>query len=153
MRSKRVIYWIVGIPVVMLVATLGLVFASWRRPEVGLVDGRLRPCASSDNCVCSAATGAAAIDPLRFEGSADDAWARLRTLLSDRQNCTVVTDNDEYLHAEFVTPLLRFVDDVEFHLEPTASVIHIRSESRVGKSDLGANRRRLEELRAAWQAQ
>lgn len=60
-----------------------------------------------------------------------------------------MAQTERYLHAEARTRLLRFVDDVEFHLRPADGEIAMRSASRLGYSDLGANRRRLERLRAA----
>jgi uncharacterized protein (DUF1499 family) len=63
----------------------------------------------------------------------------------------IVTQRDDYLHAEFTTPLLRFVDDVEFLADPAAGVIHVRSASRVGYSDLGVNRRRVRRIREAFE--
>ena len=59
----------------------------------------------------------------------------------------MIFQDSSYIHAEFRTRLLRFVDDVEFRLESETNEIAVRSASRVGYSDLGANRRRLERLR------
>jgi uncharacterized protein (DUF1499 family) len=66
------------------------------------------------------------------------------------QGAQVVTVTPDYLHAEFTTRWLRFVDDVEFVVAPAERVIHVRSASRVGREDLGTNRRRVEAIRAAW---
>ena len=61
----------------------------------------------------------------------------------------IVTENETYLYAEFASNLMGFVDDVEFYLDKTAGVIHVRSASRLGQSDLGVNRQRIEAIRAA----
>jgi uncharacterized protein (DUF1499 family) len=132
--------------VVMLM--FGLSLLSRRAPDVGLQNGRLRPCPDSPNCVCSFDTDDEhAIAPL--DGGNDPAatFDRLRVLLQSMSRVQVVTDEGNYLHAGFTTPLLRFVDDVEFLLDADAGVIHIRSASRVGHSDLGVNRKRVEQLR------
>ena len=63
---------------------------------------------------------------------------------------TVVTATGTYLHAEFRSAVFRFVDDVEFHADEAAGVIQVRSGSRIGFSDLGVNRRRIEAIRARW---
>ena len=121
------------------------------RSTAGLMDGRLRPCPSSPNCVCSQDEDAGHhIEPLAFSGEPSDAWNRVHDLILTQPRTRVVSRDDHYFHVEFTTPLLRFVDDVEFLLEESASVIHIRSASRVGHSDLGANRKRLEALRRMW---
>ena len=119
--------------------------------DLGLTpDGRLTPCPSSPNCVSSDATDEAhTIAPLRFGGEPELAWQRLVGHLESSPGYTIVERDDGYLRAEARTRLLRFVDDVEFHLRPAAGEIAMRSASRIGYSDLGANRRRLERLREA----
>jgi uncharacterized protein (DUF1499 family) len=65
----------------------------------------------------------------------------------------VVTKTDQYLHAEVTSRIYRFVDDVEFYVDKQAGVIHCRSASRVGYSDFGVNRARIEQIRAAVEAE
>ena len=58
----------------------------------------------------------------------------------------VVSNKENFLHVEFTSKIFRFVDDVEFYFnEP--GVIHFRSASRIGYSDMGVNRDRIEEIR------
>jgi uncharacterized protein (DUF1499 family) len=64
----------------------------------------------------------------------------------------IVKTEDTYIHAEFTSAIFRFVDDVEFYLDDTAKTIHMRSASRVGKSDFGVNRKRMEKVRAHFTA-
>ncbi len=116
-------------------------------------DGRLSPCPASPNCVCSQDDDVAhQIEPLRFVGTPRQAWQRLATVLTQLPRTRIVTNDSIYLHVEFTTPLLRFVDDVEFLLDETAAVIHVRSTSRVGHSDLGANRNRIESIRRLFES-
>ncbi len=119
--------------------------------DLGLTpEGMLTPCPSSPNCVSSdAADDAHRIAPLSFGSEPADAWQALIEHLESTPEYTIVERGDGYLRAEARTRLLRFVDDVEFHLRPEAGEIAMRSASRVGYSDLGANRRRLERLRSA----
>ncbi|GDY18926.1 hypothetical protein LBMAG56_02710 [Verrucomicrobiota bacterium] len=120
---------------------------------VGLHDGRLTPCPSSPNCVCSQDADAAhAIAPLAFRGTAADAMRVLKQVLAGQPRVRVISETPNYLHAEFRTPLCRFVDDVEFLVMESEHVIHVRSASRVGYSDLGTNRRRVEALRREFAA-
>lgn len=108
----------------------------------------LKPCPDSPNCVCSEASDAAhRIEPFRFTGDPQAAWVQLHEALRTLPRLRIVTLSDDYLHAEVRTRLLRFVDDLEFLLAPAEGCIHVRSASRVGYSDLGANRRRVESLR------
>ena len=124
--------------IVMLLLVLGWVVAMVllsllaKRPDnLGPHDGRLAACPASPNCVVSQASDEAhAIAPIRFEGSPEDAWRRLREVLARWPRTHVVSENETYLHAECTSFLFRFVDDVEFLLDRDAHVIHIRSASR-----------------------
>lgn len=148
MKRKRIMGIALAVAVILAAMIVVPVQLSRRRPQLGLDASRLRPCPDSPNCVNSLASDEDhAIEPL--EGGADPlaTFDRLRDLLESSPRVRVVTDRERYLHAEYTTPLLRFVDDVEFLLDEDASVIHVRSASRVGRSDLGANRQRIEELR------
>jgi uncharacterized protein (DUF1499 family) len=118
----------------------------WRRPQnLGARDGRLAPCKRSPNCVSSQADPADRqhyIAPLAFAGTLGE----LRRAIERLPRVAVIAETSEYLYAEFRTPLLRFVDDVEFM--KAGSVVHVRSASRLGRRDFGVNRRRVEEIRA-----
>ena len=114
---------------------------------------RLAPCPDKPNCVSSVATDASHhVEPLRFTGSLENALDRLEIILRGLPRVTVVAVEGGYLRAEFKSALLGFVDDVEFMADASAAFIHVRSASRVGYSDLGVNRKRVEEIRALFQA-
>jgi uncharacterized protein (DUF1499 family) len=87
------------------------------------------------------------VEPLRYAGDGGAAFARLRDLVAVWPGASIVVQAPGYLHAEFRTRWLGFVDDVELLLDPAAGVIHVRSASRLGHSDLGTNRRRVEAIR------
>lgn len=131
----------------VIAGQLGL-FTGQRPADLGARDGRLKPPPATPNAVSSQADDEAhRIEPLRYSGDGRQAFARLRDLVAGWPRATIVQAADGYLHAEFTTRWLRFVDDVEFLLDPAAGVIHVRSASRVGYSDLGTNRRRVEAMR------
>jgi uncharacterized protein (DUF1499 family) len=116
-----------------------------------LAAGRLRACPDSPNCVSSQAADAAhRVEPIAFRGDPAAALDRLRRAVVSLPRARIVGASENYLHAEFTSLLLRFVDDVELLLEPERGLIQVRSASRVGYSDLGANRRRVEALRRAF---
>lgn len=125
---------------------------SGKRPrDLGVREGRLAACPRKPNAVCSQAPAADrvhAIAPIAFAGDATAAMQRLRRLVETQPGATVVESRGDYLYAEFATPLLGFVDDVEFWCDGRA--IQVRSASRLGYSDLGVNRKRIERLRAAY---
>ena len=128
--------------------------ATSRRPDnLGVHDGKLAPCPNTPNCVSSQAEDDAhRMDPIHFDGDAGEALARLKSILGALPRTTIVSDNGDYLHAECTSLLFRFVDDVEFLTDPNAKVIHFRSASRAGWSDLGVNRRRMEEIRKDFES-
>ena len=119
---------------------------------IGLVDGRLRPCPGSPNCVCSEEPGrASAIEPLAFPGDPDAAFRSLIEFLSAEPRAALIRVDGEYAHFVFRTALFGFRDDLELRLDRAAGVIQVRSASRVGYSDLGTNRRRVESIRNRWE--
>jgi len=116
--------------------------------RLGERDGLLTPCPDTPNCVSSDATDADhRVDPLALAGEPREAWTVLEEVLRDMPRTRIVEAEGEYLHAEVRSFVFRFVDDVEFHLRPQAGVIAVRSASRIGRSDLGVNRRRVESIR------
>ncbi len=118
------------------------------------VSDTLPPCPASPNCVSSDATNELhGIAPLVVVGDFATAWHALLGYLQNEASYTVVTQAQDYIHAEARTRWLRFVDDVVFAARPEAGVIAVRSASRLGYSDLGANRKRIEKVRAALAAQ
>lgn len=124
-----------------------------RPAHLGTHDGRFTPCPASPNCVSSQAPDAEhRIAALPFTGPSEDAILRLKDLVGSFPRTAIITAKGSYLHVEFTSALFRFVDDVEFLADDAAKVIHVRSASRFGYSDLGANRRRIELIRKRWQA-
>jgi uncharacterized protein (DUF1499 family) len=116
--------------------------------NLGVHDGRLAACPSSPNCVSSQADDEQhRIAPLALAGNPEIDLARLKQTLGKREDTKIVEARDGYLRVEFHTRL--FVDDGEFLLDPEHRVVQVRSASRLGHSDLGKNRSRMEEIRQA----
>jgi uncharacterized protein (DUF1499 family) len=134
--------------------SLLLIGCTGSRPaNLGVHDGKLAPCPASPNCVSSQSIDREhSIEPLRYTGSAAEAMDRMKRTIKSMKRVQIITDTGTYVHAEFTSALFRFVDDVEFFLDERAAVIHVRSASRLGSSDLGVNRRRIETIRTLWTA-
>ena len=106
------------------------------------------PCPDRPNCVTSLDTGTRHfIEPLQFTDEPGKAWARLKAVLQQQPRTRIVVEQGDYLRAECRSLVFRFVDDVEFVMQPQQQQIQVRSASRTGYSDLGVNRRRVERLR------
>lgn len=154
LRRVGVAILVVGVLVAALAAIggrLGL-FAGSRPTDLGAPQGRLREGDWRPNWVSSQVARSDAkhyIAPLAFRGTPPEAWERLASHIRILPRTTIVTVRPDYLHAEFATAAMGFVDDVEFLLDPAAGVIHVRSGARLGIRDFNVNRDRVEALRAA----
>ena len=119
--------------------------------NLGVRNGRLAPCPPSPNCVSSQSMDREhAVEPLPYTTSRGEAITNLRAIVLNMKRVRIVSETDSYLHAEFTSAIWRFVDDVEFYFDDAAKLIHVRSASRLGKSDFGVNRKRVEEIRRTW---
>ena len=125
-----------------------LSFLAKKPTNLGVTDGKLAPCPDMPNCVCSQATDAEhGMKPWAYTCPDALVMPALKKIVAESPRATVVTETGDYLYVEFASALFRFVDDVEFFIDRDQKVIHFRSASRAGKSDLGVNRKRMEELR------
>jgi uncharacterized protein (DUF1499 family) len=111
----------------------------------------LRDCPRSPNCVCSECDSPKhLIEPLAYSGARDQAMKTLVAHLGQLHGVNVRKVEGRYLHATFSSKLFRFVDDVEFLFCDQTPMVKVRSASRVGWSDFGANRKRINQLRAIF---
>ncbi|MBD2068048.1 DUF1499 domain-containing protein [Leptolyngbya sp. FACHB-671] len=123
--------------------------------NLGVKEGKLLECPNTPNCVNSqtpASDSEHSIQPISYSSTPEQALANLKAVIQDLPRAKIVSESDDYVYSEFATALMGFVDDVEFYLDKSQSVIHVRSASRLGKSDLGVNRKRVEEIRAKFAA-
>jgi uncharacterized protein (DUF1499 family) len=151
-RSRKLLRVLIllALPVLFLA---GMSFFSQRPANLGHSNGRLNDCPSSPNCVCTDASDPGHhMEPISFAGSPDEARTRLRAIIESMPRAQIVTDDGRYLHVEFTSLVFRFVDDVELLIDPATRTIHFRSASRAGHSDMGVNRRRMEEIRRKYEA-
>ncbi len=123
--------------------------------DLGVHDGKLKPPSLTPNSVSSQAalypdhpqSSYAEIAPLVLRGDGPATMTRLQSVVVAMPGARIVKSTPDYLYAEYTTRFMKYVDDVEFWYDPKAQVIQVRSASRVGQGDLGANRKRVEALR------
>ncbi len=123
--------------------------------DLGVHDGKLKPPSSSPNSVSSQADlwpghprrDDARIAPLALIGTPEQTLERLKAVVLATPGARIVEARADYIRAEFTTRMMKFTDDAEFWFDPTARVIQVRSASRLGESDLGVNRERVEDIR------
>jgi uncharacterized protein (DUF1499 family) len=114
---------------------------------LGVSNGTLSPLTGKPNAV-STQTDKEALKmaPLPFKGNLTESKFQIMRILQSLDRVDVVKEDAQYIHAVFSSKLLRFKDDVEFYFDPSAQLVHFRSASRVGYSDWGVNRKRMEEI-------
>ena len=157
---KRMVSSLLFLPVLVLVAgQTGLL--GGQRPELGVLDGRLQPPSPTPNSVSSQThlhpghpqAAYAAVEPLPLKAAGAAESLRVLTgVLQAMPGVTVVAQKDNYLRAQAQTRWLKFIDDLEFWIDPQHARIEVRSASRLGRKDFGVNRARLEAIRAAYLA-
>ena len=140
--------------ILVVVAIFGLYVLSMSASSptnIGISNGKLAPLPESPNAVSTQSDDRQrTMEPLKMSGSAKAAIEQLAMLIADMPRTHIVNRSDNYLHVEFTSLIFRFVDDVEFHADESSGQIHFRSASRVGHSDMGANRKRMEVITRNW---
>ncbi len=133
---------------ILLVVTIA--FEGGRDLKVGMTEGKFTPCPGTPNCLSSQAESKEAyMAPIDTGNLETEAVMKIaRTLVEKSDRAKVVEFEGKYLRAEFKSLIFRFVDDVEFYHDAQKGLLHFKSASRVGKSDLGVNRKRMEKLTA-----
>lgn len=154
-RSSKVL---TAFAILMLTLTAGtaglflLSFTASRPSNLGVRDGRLATCPDSPNCVSTQAEDREHwIAPFTYQGDSGTVIETLDKIVRRQPRTRIIEKSPQYLHAEFQSAFFRFVDDVEFYVEAESGRVHFRSASRVGRSDLGANRARMESIRSLFQ--
>lgn len=126
-------------------------FSGTRPNNLGIHDGKFASCPSSPNCVSSLSEDVThQIEPLAYSSAPEQALEQLTQILEMMDNAKIITAESDYIYAEFTSSLMGFVDDVEFYLDQSNQVIQVRSASRLGDSDLGVNRKRIEMIRTLF---
>ncbi len=137
---------------VMLLPML-FAFACGSHPAAhGVLDRKLARCPAAPHCASTQANHPA-VAPAPYEGTRDEARRRLSAIIREMPGAAIVTEAPDYIHAEFTSAMFHYVDDVEVYLDDREKLAHIRSESRTGFYDFGANRRRVKRIREKFAAQ
>lgn len=133
-----------------LVAYIVMAVMSQKMPSnLGLENKALRPCPDFPNCVCSEQhTQQDQLHAIAPIPASKETWLKLQQIILT-QGGNIQTQQESYIHATFTTPVFRYVDDVELRYDADASLIHIRSASRIGRSDFGVNRKRVAAIKQA----
>lgn len=125
-----------------------MIFSGKRPSHLGAKQGKLAPPSKKPNSVSSQAGAGhpAYIAPIALKGDPARAWKKLQEQVASLPGVNIIQSDAGYMHAEFKSRLMGYVDDVEFLLD--GKQVQVRSASRLGYSDLGVNRKRIEQIRA-----
>lgn len=126
-------------------------FSGTRPSTLGLINGHLGGCPPSPNCVSSQSEDFHQIAPLHYNTDRTTAVAKLLDVIKSQPNSEVIKAEDGYIYSEFTSKFMGYVDDVEFYAPPEGNEIEVRSASRLGESDLGVNRQRIETIRSLFE--
>jgi len=139
---------------ILIIGGMMILSCTGQRPEnSGVQNGRLADCPSSPNCVSSqAADKKHSLPPFHYQGEKEAAFKKLKKIITSIKGTAIVAETLDYLHIECRSKVMGFVDDLEFFF-PDEKIIHVRSASRLGYSDFGVNRKRVENLRGLFISQ
>ncbi|WP_270180495.1 DUF1499 domain-containing protein [Alkalihalobacillus sp. CinArs1] len=119
--------------------------------QLGARDGKLAPCPNKPNCVSTQSEDEKnKMESFSYSVTEGEALAKLKSILQNRKRTKIVKEEANYIRAEEKSKLFKFVDDIEFYLDETSKTVHFRSASRMGYSDMGVNKKRMEEIREAF---
>ena len=146
--TRRILRRLILLPLLAIAGLFFLSLTSTKPANLGATDGSLAKCPSSPNCVSTQASDADKSMPaISYIGDAEQTLKGIRASIeSNFTRASLITQSDGYLHYEFTSLFFRFVDDVEFLADDSTRLVHFRSASRVGHSDLGANRKRMTKI-------
>ncbi|MGR9050995.1 DUF1499 domain-containing protein [Halobacillus faecis] len=114
---------------------------------IGVKNGRLSDCPNSPNCVSTQTDQEEKkMTSLTFSKDMETTKSLIKEILSERQRTTIETENENYIHGVVESKWMKFKDDVEFYLDQKEEVVHFRSASRVGYSDFGVNKKRMQAI-------
>ncbi|MBC87079.1 MAG: hypothetical protein CL677_07845 [Bdellovibrionaceae bacterium] len=122
------------------------------KSTTGILEGQLKPCPESPNCVCSFQHKDDEEHYIAPETFSENPIEKLAALL-EKQGLKIVEKNETYLHATDTSLIFRFVDDFEALYDGDTQTLHFRSASRLGRSDFGVNRKRVEKIKSLLQKQ
>lgn len=117
---------------------------------IGLNNGKFYDCPDSPNCINTMASANDKIhysEPISYQGSLQEAKLKILNIINSTPRTKILDESENYIHAIYISKMMKFVDDVQFYFDDNTKLIHIRSASRVGYSDLGVNRKRVDMIK------
>ena len=151
MKGKKRLTVLIVIAVLAVAFLVRVTYENNQVPVLGITDGQFTPVSSKPNNVSSQAQDPKKkVDTWPFKSDASETITSIKQAISSYGSGEIMSESDNYVYVVFTTSLMRYKDDVEFFLDEANQVVHFRSSSRAGYSDLGLNRKRYNELKALY---
>jgi len=142
---------VLGILAAMLIVVLVMVSKNMRTPELGVENGLFKPLSSKPNGVSTQAKDESKfVEPFPFSGNLEETKKLLKEVCQSYGDVKVIKEETDYMHIVFTTGTMKYNDDVEFYFDEKNQLVHYRSESRIGYSDMGLNRERYDVLSLSY---
>jgi uncharacterized protein (DUF1499 family) len=144
---------ILGVIIVLiLLMVVKMIVDNNKTPKtIGVNNGKLAAMPNSPNAVSSQATEKEKkVEPLEFKGDIDESKEAILEIIKSMGNVNIIENKEDYIYAVFTTEKMKYKDDVEFYFDKKSKVIHFRSASRVGYSDMGLNKQRYEDIKKVY---
>lgn len=140
---------------VLIVANFGFIFyQNTQIPDLGMEDGKFKPLSNKPNNVSTQTQNLEKkVEPWPFKGTKEETMAAIKSAINSYGGAETQKENENYLYVVFTTKLMRYHDDAEFWLDDEDRLVHFRSASRAGYSDMGLNRKRYDQLTEVYMAQ
>jgi uncharacterized protein (DUF1499 family) len=134
------------VTIIIMAVVAVMVYQNLNPPsQLGLHQGRLAALASTPNGVSTMAKDSdKSVAPLNFKADLKATQLAALRAFAHMPNNQIIERNERYVHAVFFSPRMGFRDDVELYFDQQNQVLHYRSQSRVGYSDMGVNRQRYQ---------
>lgn len=147
----KVIASVIAAVIILLIVMLASNKNNAVPANLGVKEGELAPLPDSPNAVSSQTTQMSKrVEPLPFSGSLEQTKTLVKKVVAEFGGAQILTEKPDYLHGVFTIAVIPFKDDVEFFFSEKDRLVHYRSASRVGYSDLGVNRKRHERLSSLY---
>jgi len=148
----KMVVMLVGMVLIVIVGGMIWARTASRPSNLGVQNGRLAMLPETPNGVATQSGNTdQKMAPIPYVGDSAVAQKRLMDIVSGMLRVEIVAHESGYVWAVFRSALFGFPDDVEFSFDDAAKVIHFRSASRLGYSDLGVNRKRMGDIRRIFE--
>lgn len=150
---KLVLKIVAGLGIIIILVTVSMVVSNNRTPKnLGVHDGKLAEVPTSPNGISTQTSIVdKKIEPLLYKGTLEESKKNIENIIEGFEGAKIITNEKNYIHVVFSTKLMKYKDDAEFYFNKNKKIIEFRSASRIGKSDLGMNRKRYEEIKGLYQ--